>query len=124
MEHVAFGMLGIPQLNHGSTCQILNYWPQVCGFYSPYSIANVFQMILGGVLYIALNSHVLKILAGKSNASTQPIQQPVAQISCCAFNVDGSIFVTGSCDKFARVKYYIQYVVPIYMVYFFCLMCS
>ena len=64
-----------------------------------------------GVVLLLLISYILKISAGKSNISTQPIQQAVAQISCCAFNVDGSIFVTGSCDKFARVicLYVMQY---------------
>ncbi|KAI5067562.1 hypothetical protein GOP47_0018090 [Adiantum capillus-veneris] len=43
-------------------------------------------------------------LSAKSIPSTQPVQQqPGLQISCCAFNADGSIFVTGSSDKFARV---------------------
>lgn len=40
----------------------------------------------------------------KPNAGILPLQQqPGLQISCCAFNADGSIFVTGSSDKFARV---------------------
>ncbi|KAH6558226.1 hypothetical protein KP509_1Z073200 [Ceratopteris richardii] len=39
----------------------------------------------------------------KVNPGAQPVQQPGLQISCCAFNADGSIFVTGSSDKYARV---------------------
>ncbi|MCO5554971.1 hypothetical protein L7F22_008511 [Adiantum nelumboides] len=49
------------------------------------------------------NPEIISVSA-KLIASTQPVlQQPGLQISCCAFNADGSIFVTGSSDKFARV---------------------
>lgn len=35
---------------------------------------------------------------------TPPLQPPSNQVLCCAFNADGSIFVTGSSDKMARVR--------------------
>lgn len=43
-------------------------------------------------------------LAPKPTAPAAPSTVPGCnQIFCCAFNADGSIFVTGSSDKIARV---------------------
>ncbi|KAG6554673.1 hypothetical protein Mapa_003691 [Marchantia paleacea] len=38
-----------------------------------------------------------------ATAQAPPATQPNHQILCCAFNADGSIFVTGSSDRLARV---------------------
>lgn len=44
------------------------------------------------------------VLAPKPTAPAAPSTVPGCnQIFCCAFNADGSIFVTGSSDKIARV---------------------
>ncbi|URD83166.1 WD domain, G-beta repeat domain containing protein [Musa troglodytarum] len=42
-------------------------------------------------------------LAGKSTDPTPSVGQQTHQILCCAFNANGTIFVTGSSDTFARV---------------------
>lgn len=39
----------------------------------------------------------------KISESGQPNMQPRTQILCCAFNASGTVFVTGSADKLARV---------------------
>ncbi|KAJ3669562.1 hypothetical protein LUZ60_011512 [Juncus effusus] len=38
-----------------------------------------------------------------STSTTAPAVQPPHQILCCAFNANGTVFVTGSSDTFARV---------------------
>ncbi|THU56539.1 hypothetical protein C4D60_Mb11t18290 [Musa balbisiana] len=42
-------------------------------------------------------------LAGKSTDRTPSVGQQTHQILCCAFNANGTVFVTGSSDTFARV---------------------
>ncbi|CAL9209677.1 unnamed protein product, partial [Musa hybrid cultivar] len=42
-------------------------------------------------------------LAGKSTDPTPSVGQQTHQILCCAFNANGTVFVTGSSDTFARV---------------------
>lgn len=41
--------------------------------------------------------------AGKNNAPSSNISQQSHQIFCCAFNANGTVFVTGSSDNLARV---------------------
>lgn len=50
-----------------------------------------------------------KLSAGKSNAFSagepSSTMNPVShQILCCAYNANGTVFVTGSSDTFARVS--------------------
>ncbi|XP_031503673.1 uncharacterized protein LOC116266564 [Nymphaea colorata] len=42
-------------------------------------------------------------VAGKSNEPSQASSQRNHQILCCAFNANGTVFVTGSSDTYARV---------------------
>lgn len=51
-----------------------------------------------------------KISAPKPAVPAPPATVPGCnQILCCAFNADGSIFVTGSSDKIARVRFLHMY---------------
>ncbi|XVF28225.1 hypothetical protein REPUB_Repub15cG0011200 [Reevesia pubescens] len=42
-------------------------------------------------------------IAGKNNGSSSTVVQQSPQIFCCAFNANGTVFVTGSSDTLARV---------------------
>ncbi|KAF3787525.1 PH-interacting protein, partial [Nymphaea thermarum] len=53
------------------------------------------------VLFIILKLYYLK--SGKSNEPSQASNQRNHQILCCAFNANGTVFVTGSSDTYARV---------------------
>ena len=57
-------------------------------------------------------SNHMVLMPGKSgDASSSAIQvQPTNhQILCCAFNANGTVFVTGSSDTFARVCFLVIY---------------
>ena len=45
------------------------------------------------------------MVAGKNNGSSSSAVQQSHQILCCAFNANGTVFVTGSSDTLARVHF-------------------
>ena len=45
------------------------------------------------------------MVAGKNNGSSSSAVQQSHQIFCCAFNANGTVFVTGSSDTLARVHF-------------------
>jgi PH-interacting protein len=51
------------------------------------------------------SNHMVLMLGKSGDASSSAVQvQPINhQILCCAFNANGTVFVTGSSDTFARV---------------------
>jgi PH-interacting protein len=45
--------------------------------------------------------------SGDASSSAAQVQPTNHQILCCAFNANGTVFVTGSSDTFARVCFVI-----------------
>lgn len=51
---------------------------------------------------------MLELLIGKSNDAAPSASQQKHQILCCAYNANGTVFVTGSSDTYARVIFNYQ----------------
>lgn len=45
----------------------------------------------------------MQLSTGKSNDPSPSTGQPSYPISCCAFNANGTVFVSGGSDTYARV---------------------
>lgn len=74
--------------------------------WSVHCLYIVFKVLL--LLWLMFTSSSIIFAAGKNNlpsnngpSTSNALQSH--QILCCAFNADGTVFVTGSSDTFARV---------------------
>ena len=98
MELVGYGMPGILKWLLGCTFQNLQILQLVSFLFSAAKIDQLINMWKNLVLY-----HNCLDAGRNSGPSSSTVQSH--QIFCCAFNANGTVFVTGSSDTLARVYY-------------------
>jgi hypothetical protein len=79
-----------------------------CPWLVPGSMSIAFLWVMSTFIY----SNHMVLMPGKSvdaSSSAVQVQATNNQILCCAFNANGTVFVTGSSDTFARVCFLVIY---------------
>lgn len=97
MGHAAFGMLGT--LN--PVCKYIVQSLQILQLVSSILLGYFFS--LRGFSQCDPILEIHEMMPGKNNDPSPSAVQQNHQILCCAFNANGTVFVTGSSDTYARV---------------------
>lgn len=98
MEHVEYGMQGIPNFLRGYMSHGLQILLQVISYFVETANSLILFFLLR-TFYVPWTH----LFTGRSCAPGAGSAPQNHQIFCCAFNANGTVFVTGSSDTLARV---------------------